>query len=96
MFPATVPDSVRVPNRPRLSRHGHVDVLAAEARPVGLALIPNTLEVNELWVSGPLAEEAKQRPHLDLMGLAQPLPFDAQGNLNQEKLFPHSVRGRRK
>ena len=28
-------------------------------------------------------------------GELQPLPFDAAGNLRQEKLFPHSVRGRR-
>jgi hypothetical protein len=49
----------------------------------------------ELWVSPPLAEEAKGRPHLEVTGAARPLPFDAAGNLRQEELFPHSVRGRR-
>ncbi len=63
---------------------------------VRLALIPNTLEVAELWVSAPLLAEAKTRQHLQVKGDLQPLPFDASGTLNQEELFPHSVRGRRK
>jgi hypothetical protein len=62
---------------------------------VKFAVIPNTLEVAELWVSAPLAEEAKGNPNLELVGGPVPLPFDAAGNLVQEKLFPHSVRGRR-
>jgi hypothetical protein len=62
---------------------------------VTFAVIPNTLEVAELWVSAPLAEEARRLPHLELVGGPTPLPFDAAGNLVQEKLFPHSVRGRR-
>ncbi len=62
---------------------------------VRLCVIPNTLEVADLWVSAPLAEEAKKLPHLELVGDPIELPFDAAGALNQEKLFPHSVRGRR-
>jgi hypothetical protein len=61
-----------------------------------LALIANTLELAELWVSPALLDEAKAHPHLDVTGAAQELPFDAAGNLVQERLFPHSVRGRRK
>lgn len=59
------------------------------------AFIPNTLEVTDIWVSAPLAEEAKSNPHLELVGGPVPVPFDAAGNVVQEKLFPHSVRGRR-
>lgn len=59
------------------------------------AVIPNTLEVAELWVSPALAAEAKANPNLELVGDPTPLPFDSAGNLVQEKLFPHSVRGRR-
>jgi hypothetical protein len=62
---------------------------------VRLALIPNTLELAELWVSPALAEEAKAHPHLEVVGEPGTLPFDNNGNLVQEKLFPHSVRGRR-
>lgn len=62
---------------------------------VKFAVIPNTLEVAELWVSAPLADEAKKNPNLELVGAPMPLPFDAAGNLLQEKLFPHCVRGRR-
>jgi antitoxin (DNA-binding transcriptional repressor) of toxin-antitoxin stability system len=62
---------------------------------VRLALIPNTLELAELWVSAPLLAEARGRPDLRIQGEPRPLPFDAAGNLEQEKLFPNSVRGRR-
>ncbi|HJT76537.1 MAG TPA: lactate racemase domain-containing protein [Gemmataceae bacterium] len=62
---------------------------------VRLALIPNTLELAELWVSAPLLEEARGRADLRVEGDPRPLPLDAAGNLEQEKLFPHSVRGRR-
>jgi len=60
-----------------------------------MGLIPNTLEVAEMWISAALVEEAKAFPHLEFVGGPQPLPFDSAGNLVQEKLFPHSVRGRR-
>jgi hypothetical protein len=59
------------------------------------AIIPNTLEVAELWVSAPLAAEARQHSDLEVVGKAHPIPFDATGNIEQERLFPHSVRGRR-
>jgi hypothetical protein len=60
-----------------------------------VAMIPNTLELAELWVSPPLAEEARAIKELEVTGEARPMPFDANGNLEQERLFPHSVRARR-
>jgi hypothetical protein len=60
-----------------------------------IAIIPNTLEVTDLWVSAPVLEEAKRHPHLEARGELQPLPFDDQGNLLQNRLFHHSVRARR-
>jgi hypothetical protein len=65
------------------------------AERVKFAVIPNTLEVAELWISAALAVEAKGNPNLELVGDPMPLPFDGAGNLLQEKLFPHSVRGKR-
>ncbi|MCI0701876.1 MAG: nickel-dependent lactate racemase [Planctomycetia bacterium] len=62
---------------------------------VKFCVIPNTLEVAEMWISAPLVAEAKTNPHLQLVGEPIALPFDMHGNLLQEKLFPHSVRGRR-
>jgi hypothetical protein len=62
---------------------------------VRMAIIPNTLEVEELWVSAPLVEEARKHPHLEVTAGSQPLPFDDAGNLQQGKLFPHALRGRR-
>jgi hypothetical protein len=59
------------------------------------AIIPNTLEVAEMWVSNPLVEEARKNPNLEVVGEARSVPFNAAGNVEQEKLFPHSVRGRR-
>jgi hypothetical protein len=60
-----------------------------------MAVIPNTLELTDLWVSAALLEEARTRPHLELASELKPVPLDAQGNVVQEQLFPHSVRGRR-
>src|SRR5262245_54881764 len=57
-----------------------------------LALIPNTLELAELWVSAPHVEEARKHPHLEVTSDLRPMPFDAGGNVRQEELFPHSVR----
>lgn len=66
-----------------------------EYEKVKFCAIPNTLEVAEMWVSGPLAADLKGHPHLEFVGEPTALPFDMNGNLAQEKLFPHSVRGRR-
>lgn len=60
-----------------------------------VAIIPNTLELETLWVSPKLWEEAAAIPHLRRHADMAPLPMDAHGNLQQEKLFPESVRGRR-
>src|SRR5262245_34998619 len=48
-----------------------------------MAVIPNTLELAELWVSPSLAEEARTRTHLEVAGGPRPLPFDVRGNLVQ-------------
>jgi hypothetical protein len=61
-----------------------------------MAVIPNTLELADLWVSPAFLEETGKNPHLRIEGSPIALPFDSAGNLVQEQLFPHSVRGRRK
>jgi hypothetical protein len=65
------------------------------AEKIKFAFIPNTLEVSELWVSAPLAEETRKNASLEVAGGPHAIPFDANGNVQQEKLFPHSVRARR-
>ncbi len=70
-------------------------------QPIGekscMAVIPNTLEMADLWVSrGHCSPRPKRNLHLEVTGLrAAALPFDAAGNIVQERMFPHSVRGRR-
>jgi hypothetical protein len=59
------------------------------------AIIPNTLEVAELWVSKALADIAQGDSKLAVSRDPRPVPFDPAGNLEQEKLFPHSFRARR-
>jgi len=63
---------------------------------IRLAVIPNTLEMTDLWVSPALLEESRKLPHLEVLGAARPMPLDVTGALDQEQLFPHSVRGRRR
>jgi hypothetical protein len=64
----------------------------SEAR---LVIIPNTLELTTLWVSPALEAEVDAHPHLERETDFGPLPFSAEGTLDQEALFPESVRGRR-
>jgi hypothetical protein len=64
----------------------------SEAR---LVVIPNTLEVNTLWVSPALEEEVRNHPHLARETDYSPIPFSPDGTLDQETLFPESLRGRR-
>lgn len=60
-----------------------------------MAIIPNTLELKELYVSTALLEEARRQAHLEVLGDLAPIPFDAAGTLPQARLFPHSTQGRR-
>lgn len=64
----------------------------SEAR---MVIIPNTLELEELWVTRPLAEEVRSNAHLALEGDFVSMPLTPDGWLDQESLFPSSVRGRR-
>jgi hypothetical protein len=59
-----------------------------------LAIIPNTLEVSEMWVTDALVTEAQQLLHLQV-GERIEMPIK-ENTLLQERLFPHSVRGKRK
>lgn len=65
----------------------------AEAR---LVIIPNTLELTTLWVSPALEAEVAAHPHLKFETDFEPIPFSADGTLDQEGMFPESVRGRRR
>ena len=56
-----------------------------------VAVIPNSLELEHLWISPALIAEASQRQDLVIEGKLESLPFDASGNLVQRQLFPHSV-----
>jgi Lactate racemase N-terminal domain len=60
-----------------------------------LVVIPNTLELNTLWVTRPLEAEVRRQPHLSLETDYMEIPFSVDGTLDQESLFPESVRGRR-
>jgi hypothetical protein len=60
-----------------------------------MVLIPNTLELTTLWVTGPLAEEVQAHAELGFETDFLPIPFDEHGNLDQERLFPDSVRAQR-
>ncbi len=60
-----------------------------------MAIIPNTLEVADLWISPSLVPLANGNRDLAIHGEPQAIPFDNAGNLQQRRLFPHSVQGRR-
>lgn len=60
-----------------------------------LVVIPNSLELGTLWVSPPLEDDVRGHPHLSRETEYLPIPFSNDGTLDQESLFPDSVRGRR-
>jgi hypothetical protein len=62
---------------------------------VRLVVVPNTLELTTLWVSAALEAEVRAHSHLKRETDYQPIPFSHDGTLDQEGLFPESVRGRR-
>jgi hypothetical protein len=80
------------------------DVIAAsletcwkiEQDEVRMVLIPNTLEIASFWVSAAMAQEVKAHAELSFETDFLPIPFDEHGNLEQERLFPESQRGRRR
>jgi hypothetical protein len=60
-----------------------------------MVLVPNTLELETLWVTRPLAGDVEADPSLRFETNFQPLPVDEHGWLDQEHLFPESTQGRR-
>ena len=60
-----------------------------------LAIIPNTLEVGTIWVSEAFEAEVAAHPHLTRETDYEPLRLSEDGTLDQESMFPESVRGRR-
>ncbi|SIO46156.1 protein of unknown function [Singulisphaera sp. GP187] len=64
----------------------------AEAR---MVIIPNTLELTTLYVTAPLTAEVEANDSLSFETPFAPIPFDSAGTLDQETLYPESVRARR-
>ncbi|MSR30904.1 MAG: DUF2088 domain-containing protein [Gemmataceae bacterium] len=62
---------------------------------IRMALIPNTLELFEMWVSDPLLGEARANSALHVQGDCRKISFDEKGNLDQKYWFPQSFQGRR-
>ena len=65
----------------------------SEARVV---VIPNTLELTALWVTRPLAAEVEADGSLAFETEFLAWPIDTAGSLDQETLFPESLRARRR
>ena len=83
------------PNDKTCIEQGIITSWQPRAEELRVAIIPNTLELETIWVSPKLWEEATAITHLRRHDALIPLPMDPAGNLQQEKLFPESVRGRR-
>jgi hypothetical protein len=64
----------------------------ADAR---MVVIPNTLELKTLWVTPALEDEVKAHRAVTRETEYLPMPFGSDGTLDQEALFPDSVRARR-
>ncbi len=87
---------VALPNDRECIRMGLRTCWQPRLEKVRMAIIPNTLELRDLWVTAPVMEEASSRPEVQVRGSARAMPFDGEGNLRQGELFPESVKGRRR
>ena len=58
-----------------------------------MVVIPNTLELTDLWVTEPMLAEVRANPNLVIESDLEPIPWSLDGTLDQEALFPRSVRG---
>jgi hypothetical protein len=67
----------------------------SEREQARMVLIPNTLELTSLWVTPSMSADVEAHPDLDFETEFVPIPFDADGCLEQENLFPESHRARR-
>ncbi len=63
---------------------------------VRLAIIPNTLELNQLWVSQAALDQLKNNKEVEIGTTSRELPWTANGLIDQATLFPMSTQGRRK
>ena len=61
-----------------------------------VVIIPNTLELNTLWVSPPWDEEVRAHAYLSKESEYLPMPIDGDGGLDLIGMFPESVAARRK
>ena len=60
-----------------------------------VCIIPNTLEVTDMWLSPALLQTVVNESYIEVVGEEQAIPFDGAGNLKQTQLFPHCVRAKR-
>jgi hypothetical protein len=60
-----------------------------------MVIIPNSLELNTIYVSEAMKADVEAGDHLSFDSDFQPIPIDSHGMVEQEKLFPESVRGKR-
>jgi hypothetical protein len=61
-----------------------------------MVIIPNTLELETLFISEALLAEARALPGLSVSDSPFPWPIDEKGALRQSELFPKANQGRRK
>jgi hypothetical protein len=66
-----------------------------ESDDVSFAIIPNSLELSEIWANAAAIRNLLRRHEWTVDAEAQPLPFSNQGRLDQARLFPHSHQARR-
>lgn len=66
-----------------------------ESDDLSLAIIPNSLELSEIWANEAAIRSIVHRHEWTVDPEPQPLPFSNDGRLDQARLFPHSHQARR-
>jgi Lactate racemase N-terminal domain len=63
---------------------------APDVSRIRMTRITNTLHVEEIYISEPMLEEAREHPNIEVLGDPQPWQFDAAGNLSDVGVWRHS------
>lgn len=82
---STVPGPVKLPMvlpNDRMALQAGILTCHAVGREPSLVRIPDTLHLDEIWISEALLPEAADNPALQIISAPSPIPFDAAGNLS--------------
>ncbi|HQR42914.1 MAG TPA: hypothetical protein PLX97_09525, partial [Gemmatales bacterium] len=67
-----------------------------DAMQLRMAIIPNTLELSQIWCTQAALVQLKNNKEVEIGTSSRTIPWTSDGRVDQAALFPESTQGRRK